>query len=189
MIASLVAPMLAMLALNGQAATMNTTYPYVVDTVSGANFAAIQAAMEVFKLQKVEVRDCEIQAGIRADKLVVVFSARGALPFEVEMLPEVLTVVRSGPVSAPGTVAPLTAPEKLRGSSYRVMEAAAVTAREKKLNLAFYRINAMAEGDSPVVTFVDKDAAPQERGNPGKRPGLEVHLDRGLRVTRSNYIR
>jgi len=179
-------------AIGGQNVMPSDAQLEVLDTVQGTSFSAIDSAVEVLKQRKLDLSNFRITVVGEAKSVIVVFNVAGAETGLQEQI-----AVSSGIQLSVAEIANLSKTsgskvlDTIHGRSYYAIAAAMAPFHKRGLDLAFYTISVMREGNSLYVSFVDKEATQRKvRGNPGKRPGFEVELaTHDLHVVRSSFIR
>jgi hypothetical protein len=187
-----VAAALATLATGGEVVMANTFK--ILDAIQGTSFIAIEDAMRGSRRPALDVKHYRIEVVREQDGDTVILSpkdrARGSQD-DVALRP-------ASRLEQPARERPADTLDRNRikvldsvdGANLRAMEVAAdVFRRRENVDLSQYRIEAIREGDSIIVIFMDKHQEQGARGSTGK-PGFEVEMGaRDLNVIRSNFVR
>jgi hypothetical protein len=178
----------------GQPQMSNSSQLKVLDSVQGSSFLAILSVLPVFRHRNLKLSRYRILLALEGEVPTVVFIAKD----ELETAPKYFGL-RSGSdmemssfelSSLMSKMDKLKVLDTLHGTSVPPIQAALTPFQQRNLNIAQYKITLISEGNSEVVTFIDKDAQPGGRGGSGGRPGFEVELNAAdLRVLRSNFVR
>jgi hypothetical protein len=168
----------------------------LLDTIRGANYLTVQAALKVLDRHAPDLSRYTVLVVREAERASVILADNAADPALRKNLgvrqgaSEALSARDVGQILA--SLDRIEVLEKLQGTSLRAIRAAEPTFRQRLPNsdLAEYQIEVVRDGESLVVLFTGKDREPGTRGHIPARPGLEVELDSGdLRVIRSAFIR
>ena len=160
----------------------------VLDTMQGTSYLAIQAALKTLQRHKLDVTQRTIAVARDGEATVVILAGPGGQA-GARVSPEAeLSAAEMEKLATARDKAPVQ--DSIQGSSFPAIRRGAEVFGQRVADLSPYRIALMNEGDSLVVVFTDKDAAPGGRGSSGTRPGFEVEMSaRDLTVRRSNFIR
>jgi hypothetical protein len=160
----------------------------VLDSLQGTSYVAIEAALKTLQRHRLDVTRRTI-AVVRDGETTVVVLAGMEGRAGARVSPEAeLSASEMEALAAAGDRA--TVLDSIEGSSLPAIRTAAEVCQRRVADLSAYRIALMSEGESLVVSFTDKDAAPGGRGSRGSRPGFEVEMRaRDLEVRRSNFVR
>lgn len=165
----------------------------VLDTILGANFLAVQQALNVLERPELKLGFYRILVLSQHDQILVLFTdpngqagtrenfavRQGA---EMELNAHDLTLL----VSRLDQYQTL---DSIQGASLLAIQAAVGEFLRRNLDLNDYRLQVVLDGDSIVVVFTDKTFKPGVRGQRGK-PGFETALDpHNLTVRRANFVR
>ena len=181
-----------MAAIMGLALTMNSSAAIKsLDSINGADFAAIRDSLPTFKGHDLRLEKCAISLISGESETVIVYLDKKAResdqkPIGVRLQPEAeLSVEETRRI-----LSQFKPRAHLQGSSLAPILEAARVFESRGFDLSPYKIELIREKMSYTVIFVDKDGEGGGLGAPGSRPGFEVELDtRDLRVIRSNFIR
>lgn len=160
----------------------------VIDTLLGTSYLAIEAALKTLQRHTPDVTRRTIAVvGDEGGTVVLLAGIEGQIGARVSPEAE-LSVTELERLTTARDRAPVR--DSIQGSSLPAIRKGAGVLAQRVPDLSPYRIALMSEGDSLVVVFTDKDAAPGGRGSSGTRPGFEVEMSaRDLTVRRSNFIR
>lgn len=160
----------------------------VIDTLKGTSYLAIETALRTLQRHKPDVTRRTIAVvGDGKSTAVILAGIEGRIGARVAPEAE-LSVAEMEELTTSRDRAPVQ--DSIQGSSLPPIRRGAEVFGQRVPDLSPYRIALMSEGDSLVVVFTDKDAAPGGRGSSGARPGFEVAMSaRDLTVRRSSFIR
>ena len=164
-----------------------------LDKIGGIGYLVIESHLDAVKQRKMDLNDYQIR--IVRDEIsdVTLFlhkdrSQGSSLDYGIRT--QTRAVLSDPELGALLARQDLPVLEQVQGANFLTMQAAVPTFREKGLDLRYYRIELVRDGDALVAIFTDKNAQRGARGNPGARPAFEVAMDPSdLHVVRSNFVR
>jgi hypothetical protein len=178
----------------GQHPMSNPSPLKVLDTVQGSSFLAIASVLQVFERHNLKLSQYKIFVVLEGELPTIVFRVKegaGSSPRDfgvragsnLQLSPPDLSFLLS-------KMEHLKVVDTMQGTSVPPIETAAAIFQQRNTDIAQYKITLLSEGQSEVVTFVDKGTKPGTRGGLGKHPGFEVEMNAtDLRVLRSNFVR
>ena len=163
----------------------------IIDTIKGHNFLAIQSIIDILKKYKPDWVQSKIEILSKKNSTLIVLSNEKIndtqknigidLKSKAQLDPEEVKTFISG--------VNIELLDKIKASSFFIIEKANNLFQEHKLDLNEYNIEVIEEGASVIIIFSDKERIVGSRGSTGKI-GFEVELNsKNLQVIRSNFIR
>ena len=163
----------------------------IIDTIKGHDFLAIQSIIDILKKYKPDWVQSKIEILSKKNSTIIVLSHEKIndtqktigidLKSKVQLDPEEVKTFISG--------VNIELLDKIKASSFFIIEKANNLFQEHKLDLNEYNIEVIEEGASIIVIFSDKERIVGSRGSTGKL-GFEVEFNnKDLQVIRSNFIR
>lgn len=163
----------------------------IIDTIKGHNFLAIQSIINTLQKYKPDWARAKIEILRKENSTIIILSDKNInntkkpigidLKSKVQLDPEDVKTFISG--------VNIELLDKIKASSFFIIEKANNIFQKYKLDLKEYKIEVIGEGATITVIFSDKERIVGSRGSTGKL-GFEVELNnKDLAIIRSNFIR